>query len=104
LQVEQSKLKLGIQAKTIFELENLTKVLSEDLSEDQRPRRVAVEHLVGYLATLPGDGHRAVDELKVPAKESHTQMEFGTAIGEVMGDAQGSKVCFYKTGDSWNKR
>ncbi|KAK4697507.1 hypothetical protein P7C71_g578, partial [Lecanoromycetidae sp. Uapishka_2] len=99
LQVEQSKLKLGVRAKTIDELERLAKVLLVDMSEDQMPSRTAVEHFVAYLATLPDAEQKAVDGLKVPANDSHTGMEFDTVIGDAVRDAQANKVCFHKTGD-----
>lgn len=99
LQVEQSKLKLGVRPNTVSELDRLAKVLLEDMSENQIPSRTAVEHFVAYLATLPDSEQRAVDGLKVPAKDSHTFMEYDSTIGDAVRDAQANKVCFHKTGD-----
>ena len=99
MQVEQKKLSRGIRAETIKELEKLAKVLKEDMSEDQIPSRLAVEAFAAYVATLPGDEQKALDGLKVPAKDTHTGMEFDTTIGEAVRDAQGNRVCFHKTGD-----
>lgn len=99
LQVEQSKLKLGVRLNTIDELEKLASILLVDTSEDQVPSRTAVEQFVAYLATLPDAEQNAVDGLKVPAKDSHTHMEYDWAIGDAVRDPQANKVCFHKTGD-----
>ena len=99
LQVEQSKLKRGVRPQTVDELDKLAKVLLEDMTEDGKPSRLAVEAFVSYLETLPTDEQNAIDELKVPAKDSHTGMEFDTTIGEAVNDVQGNRVCLHKTGD-----
>lgn len=99
LQMEQSKLKRGVRPKTIEALDQLAKVLIEDMTEDQMPSHLAVEVFVSYLATLPSGEQKAVEELKVPAKDSHTGVEFDTTIGEAVTDAQGNRVCIHKTGD-----
>ena len=99
LQVEQSKLKRGVRQETVGELDKMAKVLLEDMTEDGKPSRLAVEAFVSYLETLPGAEQKAVDDLKVPAKDSHTGMAFDTTIGEAVNDVQANKVCSHKTGD-----
>ena len=99
LQVAQSKLKKGVRPKTIDELDKLAKVLLEDQTEDQAPSRHAVDAFAAYLATLPRAEQKAIDGLRVPAKDSHTGMEFDTTIGEAVKDAQGNRVCSHKIGD-----
>jgi len=99
LQVVQSKLKRGIRPKTIEQLDKLARLLVEDITEDQMPSHPAVEVFVSYLATLPSSEQKAVEELKVPAKDSLTGTEFDTTIGEAVKDAQENRVCIPKTGD-----
>ena len=99
LQVAQSKLKKGVRPKTIDELDRLAKVLLADQTEDQAPSRHAVDAFAAYLATLPRAEQKAIDGLRVPAKDSHTGMEFDTTIGEAVKDAQGNRVCSHKIGD-----
>ena len=99
LQVAQSKLKKGVRPKTIDELDRLAKVLLTDQTEDQAPSRHAVDEFAAYLATLPRAEQKAIDGLRVPAKDSHTGMEFDTTIGEAVKDAQGNRVCSHKIGD-----
>lgn len=99
LRVEQSKLKRGVRPQTVDELDTLAKVLLDDTTEDATPSHLAVEAFVSYLETLPSDEQKAIDDLKVPAKDSHTGMAFDTTIGEAVKDVQGNRVCSHKTGD-----
>ena len=99
LQVKQSELKKGVRTKTIENIGELAKVLVEDMTEDQLPSRRAVEEFLAYTATLPDNEQKAIDELKIPAKDSHTNIAFDIAIGDAVRDAQGNRVCFHKTGD-----
>lgn len=99
LRVEQSKLKRGVRPQTIDELDKLAKVLLGDLTEDGKPSHFAVEVFVSYLETLPKSEQKAVDDLKVPAKDSHTGMSFDSTIGEAVKDVQGNRVCSHKAGD-----
>ena len=103
LQVAQSKLKKGVRQSTISELEKLANILLEDMTEDQAPSRTAVDSFVAYLATLPSAEQKAIDGLRVPAKDSHTGMEYDTTIGEAVKDVQGNRVCSHKTGDFLNQ-
>ncbi len=99
LQVVQSKFKRGIRPKTIEQLDKLARLLVEDIIEDRMPSHLAVEVFVSYLATLPSGEQKAVEELKVPAKDSLTDSEFDTTIGEAVKDAQEDRVCIQKAGD-----
>src|SRR5204863_9577748 len=72
LQVEQSMLSQGLRPKTIEQLENLARVLLEDMSLDSIPSRQAVDGFLAYVATLPQAEQKAIDVLRVPAKDSHT--------------------------------
>lgn len=99
LQVEQTKLKRGVRPTTIDELDKLARMLQEDQSEDGKPSHLAVEAFVSYLETLPSVEQKAIDDLKVPATDSHTGMEFDTTIGEAVKDVQGNRVCSHKTGE-----
>ncbi|KAL8745479.1 MAG: hypothetical protein Q9190_002389 [Brigantiaea leucoxantha] len=99
LRVKQSELKEGVRAKTVKNIAELAEVLVKDMSEDQLPSRKAVEEFLAYLATLPAEEQKAIDELKIPAKDSHTNINFDIAIGDAVRDAQGNRVCFHKTGD-----
>ena len=99
MQVEQSKLKQGVRPKTIEQLDKMAAVLLADQSSDQMQSRHVVDEFATYMATLPFPEQKALDELRVPATDSHTGLPFDTSIGEAVRDAQGNRVCFHKTGD-----
>ena len=99
LQVEQSQLKDGVRPQTIDELDTLAKMLLADMTEDGRPSHLALEAFVSYLETLPSGEQQAIEELKVPAKDSHTGIAFDGTIGEVVKDVQGNRMCNHKAGD-----
>ena len=99
LQVKQDELSQGIREGTIQQLESLAQVLLTDMTESQIPSRVAVDEFLAYAATLPQAEQTALDELRVPANDSHTGQAFDTSIGETVRDAQGNRICFHKTGD-----
>ncbi len=99
LRVEQSKLKRGVRPQTIDELDTLAKILLADMTEDGKPSHLAVEAFVSYLETLPSCEQEAIENLKVPAMDSHTRMAFDMTIGEAVKDVQGNRVCSHKAGD-----
>ena len=99
LQVEQSKLKRGVRPQTIDELDTLAKILLADNTEDGKPSHLALETFVSYLETLPSGEQQAIEDLKVPAKDSHTGIAFDSTIGEAVKDVQGNRVCSHKAGD-----
>ena len=99
LRVEQSKLKRGVRPQTINELDTLAKVLLADMTEDGKSSHLAIEVFVSYLETLPNGEQKAIDNLKVPAKDSHTGISFDTTIGEAVKDLQANRICSHKTGD-----
>ena len=70
-----------------------------DQSSDQMESRHVMDKFATYLATLPLSEQKSLDELRVPATDSHTGLPFDTSIGEAVRDAQGNRVCFHKTGD-----
>lgn len=85
MQIEQSQLKKGVRQQTIEEMQKLAAVLLEDQSADQIPTRHAVDHFFAYIATLPDAEQKAIDELRVPARDSHTGQAFDDSIGLYMG-------------------
>ncbi|MCJ1386187.1 hypothetical protein MMC17_009313 [Xylographa soralifera] len=99
MQIEQSKLSQGVRSKTIEQLETLAAILLADMSDDQVASRQAVDDFLAYVATLPQPEQKAIDVLRVPAKDRHTGQPFDTSIGESVRDAQGNRLCFHKTGD-----
>ncbi len=99
LRVEQSKLKRGVRPQTIDEIDRLAKVLLVDMSEDGKSSHLAVEVFVSYLETLPSGEQEAIDNLKVPATDSHTGMAFDATIGEAVKDVEGNRMCSHKAGD-----
>lgn len=99
LRTEQGKLSKGVRPETIEQLERVSTVLLEDMSNDQVPSRHAVDEFLVYTAMLPEAEQRAIDKLRVSAKDSHTGQPFDVTIGEAVRDAQGNRVCFHKTGD-----
>jgi hypothetical protein len=99
LQIEQSMLSRGVRPNTIEQLDKLATVLLADMSTDQITSRHAVDEFLAHVATLPQAEQKAIDVLRVPARDSHTGQPFDTSIGEAVRDAQGNRVCFHKTGD-----
>ncbi|KAG4436980.1 hypothetical protein IFR05_007550 [Cadophora sp. M221] len=99
LQMEQSRLSRGVRPSTIDKLQSLSGVLLADDSEDQMASRQMIDDFLAYQATLPRAEQQALDELRVPARDSHTGQAFDCTIGEAVRDAQANKVCLHKTGD-----
>lgn len=99
LQIEQSQLKRGVRPRTIDEIDTLAKMLQEDMTEDGKPSHLALEAFVSYLETLPSSEQQAIEDLKVPARDSHTGIAFDGTIGETVKDVQGNRVCSHKAGD-----
>ena len=99
LQIEQSELKRGVRPQTIDELDTLAKTLLADMTEDGKPSHLALEAFVSYLETLPSGEQQAIEDLKVPARDSHTGIAFDGTIGETVKDVQGNRVCSHKAGD-----
>ena len=99
LQLKQSKLKRGVRPETIDELDTLAKILLADMTEDGKPSHLALEAFTSYLETLPTGEQQAIQNLKVPAKDSHTGIAFDGTIGDAVKDVQGNRVCSHKAGD-----
>ena len=99
LQIEQSKLAQGVRPETIDKLEILAATLLADMSLDQVPSRHAIDDFLAYAARLPKVEEKAIDKLRVAARDSHTGQPFDVSIGEAVRDALGNRVCLHKTGD-----
>jgi len=99
MQLEQSTMFKGVRPSTIEQLEKLATALLADMSDDQIASREAVDGFLAYMATLPQAEQKALNELRVPARDTHTGQAFDTSIGDAVRDAQGNRVCFHKTGD-----
>jgi hypothetical protein len=99
LQVEQSQLRKGVRLQTIEHMEKLSAALLADNTPDQLASRHVVDEFLAYIATLPEPEQKAIDGLRVPARDSHTGQAFDSTIGEAVRDAQGNRVCIHKTGD-----
>jgi len=99
LEMEQKSLSQGVRPMTIDEIDKMATVLLADMSEDQMESRHVVDGFLAYIATLPLSEQKVLDDLRVPAKDSHTGQGFDTSIGEAVRDASGNRVCFHKTGD-----
>jgi hypothetical protein len=99
LQVEQSELRRGVRMATIVRLDKLAAALLDDDNDDQIKSRHALDSFLAYVAMLPQVERKAIDVLRVPAKDSHTGQPFDCTIGEAVRDAQASKICLHKTGD-----
>jgi hypothetical protein len=69
------------------------------MSIDQLSSRKAIDDFLAYKAILPCEEQRSLDELRVPARDSHTGQAFDCTIGEAVRDAQANKICLHKTGD-----
>ncbi|KAF2837826.1 hypothetical protein M501DRAFT_1006362 [Patellaria atrata CBS 101060] len=99
LQVQQAELVKGLRQSTIERLSQLSKLLLEDQSLDSIPSRRGIDEFLNYLASLPASEQKAVDMLRVPARDSHTGQAYDWSIGDALRDGQANKVCLHKTGD-----
>jgi hypothetical protein len=99
LQVTQKELSKGVRLKTIEEMAKLSATMLNDESSDQMASRHVLDEFLAYVATLPETEQKALDKLRVPAKDSHTGQPFDSSIGEAVRDAQGNRVCIHKIGD-----
>lgn len=99
MRLKQKELSNGVRRETINRLEEMTKVLLDDQSADAAPSRAAVEAFTLYTATLPMAEQEALEELKVPATDSHTGNPFDTTVGDAVRDAKANRQCFHKTAD-----
>jgi hypothetical protein len=99
LQMTQKELSKGVRPKTIDEMAKLSKTMLSDDSSDQMASRHVIDEFLAYVATLPESEQKALDKLRVPAKDSHTGQPFDSSIGEAVRDAQGNRVCIHKIGD-----
>ena len=98
LQIEQHELAKGVRSTTVDQMHKLAKILLEDQGADQVPSRHAMDEFFAYLATLPDSEQKALDKLRVPAKDSHTGQAYDASIGESLRDAKGQRTCTHKTG------
>lgn len=103
LGIAQHKLKQGVRPKTLEEMDRMVNVLMEDMAEDAMQSRLAVDEFLAYVATLPEAEQNALDNLRVPAKDSHTGQAFDGTIGEAVRDAKANKLCFHKAGKSLSR-
>lgn len=103
LGIEQHKLKQGVRPKTLEEMDRMVNVLMEDMAENAMQSRLAVDEFLAYVATLPEAEQNALDNLRVPAKDSHTGQAFDGTIGEAVRDAKANKLCFHKAGKSLSR-
>jgi hypothetical protein len=117
LAVKQREMAKGVRPDTIERMERLSVILLEDQTTDALPSRVAVDEFLAYIATcmpsyfllflgtttntntVPEHEQKAIEDLKCPAKDSHTGQSYDFSIGQAVRDAKGNQVCFHKTGD-----
>ena len=93
MQLEQSRLSQGIRPATITQLDQLSATLLADQSTDQMASRHALDDFLAYVATLPQAEQTAIDELRVPATDSHTGQPFDCTIGQAVRDARANVTC-----------
>lgn len=99
LQVKQSQLYKGVRQETITRLRAMSKILVADNSETSHPSHQAVDEFLSYVATLPENERKAIDNLRVPAVDSHSGQPFDDTIGDAVRDAKAHRICFHKAGD-----
>ncbi|WPV22958.1 hypothetical protein CLAFUW4_14679 [Fulvia fulva] len=99
LQLKQKELTSGVRKSTISKLNEMAAVLLGDQTLDAAASREAVEGFLTYTATLPQAEQNALKDLRVPAKDSHTEQPFDVTIGDAVEDAKANRQCFHKTGD-----
>ena len=99
VQVEQSQLRSGVRPETVERLRSMATILLHDDSENSWASHEAVDAFLSYAATLPEAERTAIDKLKVPAVDSHSNQPFDDTIGDAVRDAKGNRICFHKAGD-----
>lgn len=97
--LSQAQMKKGVRPETINHIKNLGHALVEDKNEDAAASRKAVDEFLVYVATLPQEEQKVLNELKIPGRDSHTRMAFDYTVGESVRDAKANKTCFHKVGD-----
>lgn len=97
--VVQSQLVRGVREATTTKIRELAETLLKDMSMDQQQSRVGMDQFRAYIATLPGEEQTALEQLRVPATDSHTRQPFDFSILEAVRDAAGNRTCTHKVGD-----
>jgi hypothetical protein len=100
LQVEQKMLRKGVRPQTINEMDRVSAILLDDMADDAMGSRKAVDEFVAYIATLPAHEQSALENLRVPARDSHTGQAFDGSISDTIRAAKGNQICFHKAGES----
>ena len=125
LHVEQAELCAGVRVETVIHMENLASVLLADHSSDIIASRTAVDEFLLHVATckahppgqikvtgrvflanisaVPQLEQKAIQNLRCPARDSHTGRPYDWSIGEAVRDAKANLVCFHKAGDFINQ-
>lgn len=99
LRLEQDQLKKGVRPDTIARLAEVARTMLADQTADAGPSMAAVDEFLTYAAGLPAAEQKTLDELKIPATDSHTGLAFDYTVGESVRDAKANRTCFHKTGD-----
>ena len=100
LGVSQRELRQGVRPATIDKLSRLSETLLKDDEETLFvPSRRGTEAFLAYVATLPIKEQDAIHKLWVPARDSHTGMEYDASVGEALEAALANQACFHKVGD-----
>ncbi|OIW27588.1 hypothetical protein CONLIGDRAFT_440798 [Coniochaeta ligniaria NRRL 30616] len=99
LRLEQNQLKKGVRPDTIARLAKIASTMLSDQTPDAGPSMAAVDEFLTYVAGLPAAEQKTLDELKIPATDSHTGLAFDYTVGESVRDAKANRTCFHKTGD-----
>lgn len=99
LRLSQDQLKKGVRPDTISRLAAVAATMLADQSADAAASLGAVDELLTYIAALPAAEQKTLDELKIPATDSHTGAAFDYTVGESVRDAKANRTCFHKTGD-----
>lgn len=98
MQNEQGRMIQGVRLRTVDKIKELATSLLADQSTDQASSRRALDEYLNYKASLAPEEQRILDELRVPARDSHTGLAFDESVGEAVQDAVSNKICMHKTG------
>jgi hypothetical protein len=99
VRLEQDQLKKGARQGTIDRIAGLAATMLADQTADASRSMAAVDEFLVYVAGLPSGEQKTLDELKIPASDSHTGLAFDYTVGESVRDAKANRTCFHKTGD-----
>jgi hypothetical protein len=96
LRQAQDQFRQGIHPDTITRVARLGRAMLDDQSNNIAPTLRAIDEFLAYAATLPQAEQDAIDSLKIPATDRHTNQPYDLTIGDCVRDVRANVVCSHK--------